>query len=49
MRIPCLEPAIVLDAVSDAECLATPANETTAEEIEVGYEVEQVADGCFDE
>jgi hypothetical protein len=46
-RIPCLEPAIVLDAVSEAECLASPANETTA--VEVSYKVEQVADGCFDE
>ena len=33
-RIPCLEPAIVLDAVSEAECFASPANETTAEKIE---------------
>jgi hypothetical protein len=46
-RIPCLEPAIVLDAVSEAESLASPANETTA--VEVSYKVEQVADWCFDE
>jgi hypothetical protein len=49
MRIPCLEPAIVLDAILDAECLASPANKATTDAVEVGYKVEQVADGCFDE
>lgn len=44
-----LEPRIVLYAIADAECLAPPADEATANAVEVGEEVEDVAEWGFDE
>ena len=44
-----LKPAVVLDAVLQTECLATPTHEAIAQEVEVGEEVEDVAKWGFDE
>jgi hypothetical protein len=37
-----------LHAILQTECLATPTHEASAQEVEVGEEVEDVADWCFD-